>query len=417
MKFSEYVILGRQGLLMDPLGFLSPYTALQDKLFKQFTVLSNQPAYHGVLALIYTFLAERGIAPGQKDFALQFRRAEILWGLLHTVESASSTVLNITKYTALMRERDSLALGDIRNNDRIYASLGYGTLGHYSSPSSTWGILDKAGKQLTARGSELASAFGKRKGKSLRAALDSWWEGESWDLGRMNDHAALFETGAPAGRAEAQVWRTLISEYCDRTPAVRCLWDRPISVDEDEDWQHDAASYAAGFDAWRSRYAPLKTELTQVELFQQLIGLVQHIFEREYLSCAEKDNGPLPFDELEEDLAGALRVTARAYGQMPDAGDTKGLFAGLTEVRDYQDAAQRILAHHVAHQKAKGSTPFMEDGELRVQGKFEVLSYGERRSALAKAGGRGARLALVAFQHRRDWHFQRANRYHLHAQA
>ena len=42
---------------MDPLGFLSPYTALQDKLFKQFTVLSNLPAYHGVLALVYKWLA------------------------------------------------------------------------------------------------------------------------------------------------------------------------------------------------------------------------------------------------------------------------------------------------------------------------------------------------------------------------
>ena len=417
MKFSEYVVLGRQGLLMDPLGFLSPYTALQDKLFKQFTVLSNQPAYHGVLALIYTFLAERGIVPGQKEFALQFRRAEILWGLLHTVESASSSVLNITKYTALMRERDSLALGDIGINDRIYSSLGYGTLGHYSSPSSTWGILDKAGKQLTARGAELASGFGKRQGKSLRAALDSWWDGESWDLRRMNDYAALFHTGAPADKGEANVWRTLIREYCERTPAVRCLWDRPITNEEDEKWQTDAARYAAGFDSWRARYAPLKTELTQIELFQQLIGLVQHIFEREYLSCAHKGNGALPFDELEQDLAGALRVTARAYGQMPDAGDTRGLFAGLTEVRDYQDAAQRILAHHVTHQKTKGSVPFLEDGELRVRDKFKVDSYEERRSALAKAAGRGARLALVAFQHRRDWHFQRANRYHLHSQA
>lgn len=417
MKFSEYVILGRQGLLMDPLGFLSPYTALQDKLFKQFTVLSNQPACHGVLALIYTFLAERGIAPGQKDFALQFRRAEILWGLLHTVESASSSVLNITKYTALMRERDSLALGDIAKTDRIYASLGYGTLGHYSSPSSTWGLLDKAGKQLTARGNELASAFGKRQGKSLRAALDSWWDGASWDVRRMNDYAPLFETGAPAGRAEAQVWRTLIREYCERTPAIRCLWDRPVTAKEDEEWQRDAPSYAAGFDQLRARYAPLKTELTRIELFQQLIGLVQHIFEREYHSCDHRGNGPLPFDELEEDLASALRTTARAYGQLLEASDTKGLFASLTEVGDYRDAAQRILAHHVAHQKAKGSVPFLEDGELRVRDKFVLNDHIERRSALAAAGGRGARLALVAFQHRRDWHFQRANRYHLHAQA
>ena len=53
VKFSEYVILGRQGLMIEPFAYLSPYTALQDKLFKKFTVLSNFPAYHGVLALMF----------------------------------------------------------------------------------------------------------------------------------------------------------------------------------------------------------------------------------------------------------------------------------------------------------------------------------------------------------------------------
>jgi len=416
MKFSEYVVLGRQGLMMDPLGFLSPYTALQDKLFKQFTVLSNLPAYHGVLALIYGVLADAGVTPGQKEFSLQFRRAEILWGVLHAGNGASSSVLNIRKYEALMRDRDSLALADIRKNDRIYASLSYGTLGHYSSPSTTWGILHKAGR-LTERGNELAAAFGKRNGTSLRTAMEAWLKGASWDRQRMDDYAALFETEAPPDRAEAQVWRKLIRDYCERTPAVASLWHQPLSAMENETWQRDAASHAAGFDAWRDRYAPLRTELTQVELFQQLTGLVQHIFEREYLSCAEKGNRPLPFDELEEDLADALRMTARAYTQTPEFSDSKGLFASLTDASDYGDAAQRILAHHLAHQKGKGSLPFMEDGEIRVRDKFDMRSYGERRSALAFAAGRSARLALVAFQHRRDWHFQRASRYHSYAQA
>lgn len=402
---------------MDPLGFLSPYTALQDMLFKQFTVLSNLPAYHGVLALVYKLLAERGVTPEHKEFSLQFRGAEILWGLFHTADSASSSVLNITKYSALMRDRDSITLREIKKTDRIYSSLGYGTLGHYSSPSSTWGILNKAGKQLTERGVELAAAFSKRDGKCLHAALCAWWDGQSWDAVRINDYAPLFETGAPPNRAEAEVWRKLIREYCERTPQVRSLWERPVTEEEDARWQRDAASYAAGFDEWRVRYAPLKTELTQIELFQQLVGLVQHIFEREYLSCAEKGNGPLPFGELEEDLAAALRATARAYGETPDASDSKGLFANLAEVGDYRDAAQRILAHHLVHQKAKGSLPFIEDGEIRVRDKFNVHSYGERRSALASASGRGARLALIAFQHRRDWHFQRASRYHRYAQA
>jgi hypothetical protein len=417
MKFSEYIILGRQGMMMDPLGFLSPYTALQDKLFRQFTVLSNLPSYHGVLAMIYSALADSGVTPKHEEFSLQFRRAEILWGTLHAVGSTPSSVLNITKYAALMRDRDSLSLRDIKKTDRIYSSLSYGTLGHYSSPSTTWGILNKAGHQLTERGNELAAAFAKRNGKSLRTAVDSWRNGDTWSLPRIQELASLFETAAVPDRAEAAVWRKLIDEYCERTPQIRSLWDQPLSVEEEAKWQSDPVRYADGFEQWRVRYAPLKAELTQIELFQQLTGLVQHIFEREYLSCAEKGNRPLPFTELEEDLAAALRATACAYVQTPDFGDTKGLFVGLTDVRDYQDAAQRIRAHHLTHQKSKGSVPFMEDGEIRVRDKFDIRSYGERRSALEAAGGRGARLALVAFQHRRDWHFQRAGRYHRYAQA
>jgi hypothetical protein len=417
MKFSEYVILGRQGMMMDPLGLLSPYTALQDKLFKQFTVLSNFPAYHGVLALIYEALADSGITPKHKDFSLQFRRAEILWGVLHTSDAASSSVLNITKYNALMRDQGTLSLNDIKKTDRIYSSLAYGTLGHYSSPSITWGILNKSGQHLTERGDELAAAFGKRKGKSLRNALDSWRNGDAWDLSRFGEFAVFFETEASPDPAEKDVWRRLIDEYCERTPLVRSLWDKPLTVVENEKWQSDAVCYAAGFEEWRARYAPLKAELTQIELFQRLVGLVQHIFEREYLSCAEKGNRPLPFTELEDDLAAALRATACAYVETPGFNDSKGLFQDLTDVRDYQDAAQRIHAHHLAHQKSKGSLPFMEDGEIRVRDKFDIRSYGERRSALESAGSRNARVALIAFQHRRDWHFQRAGRYYRYARA
>jgi hypothetical protein len=415
MKFSEYVILGRQGMMMDPLGFQSPYTTLQDKLFKQFTVLSNHPAYHGVLALIYSVLAEAGVTPKHKEFSLQFRRAEILWGMFHAVDSASSSVLNITKYAALIGDRESMALGVIKQSDRIYSRLGYGTLGHYSSPSTTWGILNKSGQNLTERGGDLAAAFSEREGKSLRKALASWLVGDSWDLSRLEQFASLFEIAATPDRAEAAVWRQVIDEYCERNSQTRCLWEKPLTAEEEKAWQNDAMTYAAGFDRWRSQYAPLKAELTQIELFQQLSGLVQHIFEREYLACAQKGNQPLPFSELEKDLAVALRETASAYTQTPDFSDSKGLFAALTDVRDYQEAAQGICLHHIAHQKAKGSVPFMEGGEIRVRDKFDMDSYGKRRSALESAASRSARIALIAFQHPRDWHFKRAGDYHRYA--
>ncbi len=402
--------------MMDPLGLQSPYTALQDKLFKQFTVLSNYPTYHGVLALIYSLLAERGITPKHKDFSLQFRRAEILWGMLHTMKTASSSVLNIKKYTALMLHRDSLSLNDIKKTDRIYSRLGYGTLGHYSSPSVTWGILGKSGQHLTASGRDLAAAFSERKGKSLSKALVSWLNGDSWSVARFEEFAMLFEIGAAPDRAEAGVWRKLIDDYCEQTPQVRCLWDKPLTEQEERMWWSDSTRQAACFEQWRSRYAPLKIELTQIELFQQLAALVQHIFEREYLACAEKGNRSLPFAELEADLAADLCETARAYTQTPHFIDSKGLFLSLAGKYDYQEVAQKIIDHHVSHQKSKGSVPFIEDGEIRVRDRFAVGSYGERCKALESAASPKARVALIAFQHPRDWHFKRAADYHRYAQ-
>lgn len=415
MKFSEYVVQGRQGMMMDPLGFLTPYSALQDKLFRQFTVLSNLPAYHGLLALIYQYLAEQGITPEKKNFSLEFRRIEIFWGVLHAVGASSASVLNITKYKELMRDRDHLALGDVKATDRAYLRLSYGTLGHYSSPSTTWGILTKSGQQLTESGSALGAAFGKRNGESLLKALDAWRHGTSWDLARLKQLATSFEAGADPERAEAAVWRQLISAYCERTPQSRSLWDKPLSADEYDRWHRDPAQYADGFDAWRGRYAPLRAELTQIQRFEQLVGLVQHIFEREYLACVEHGNGALPFSDLEDGLASLLRETAAAYVQDAGYKDTKGLFAGMADVGDYREAAQRICAHHVAHQKSKGSVPFIEDGELRVRDKYEMRTHAERRSAIEAAASPAARLAVIAFQHRRDWHFQRASRYHLYA--
>ena len=69
MNLSEYVITVGSGLFMDPLRFMRPYAALQDLLFKQFTVLSNHPSYHGMLALIYRFLNQKNITPSNKDFS------------------------------------------------------------------------------------------------------------------------------------------------------------------------------------------------------------------------------------------------------------------------------------------------------------------------------------------------------------
>jgi hypothetical protein len=415
MKFSEYVVLGRQELTLDPLGFLAPYTALQDKFFKQFTVLSNQPACHGVLALIYQCLQDDGIAPGHKKFTFEFRRAEIFWGILHALNTDNASVLNIRKYNDLMRDRVELSVYDIRNNDRIYASLSYGVLGHYSSPSTTWGILSKFGKQLTELGTELGTAFGKRDGRSLRKAIDVWRKGDNWDVGQLRALSSLFGAKPPPSVDEAKVWRKLIKEYCERLPQSRTLWEQPLSEKTLEGWKKTPISYQNGFAELQTRYAPLSAELGLVQHFEQLLGLVQHIFEREYLSVSEQGNSLLPISGLETQLVNQLGKVAAAYVRLPGHHDTKGLFQSLAGVGDYRDAADLICAHHVAHQKSKGNIPFIEDGSLRIGKKFDFATYEERRSALEKAGSGNGKLAVIAHHYRRDWHFQRASLYHQYA--
>lgn len=415
MKFSEYVVLGRQELTLDPLGFLAPYTALQDKLFKQFTVLSNQPACHGILALIYQCLQDDGIVAGQNGFSFEFRRAEIFWGILHALGTGSASVLNIRKYNELIRDRVALSVGDIRNNDRIYASLSYGVLGHYSSPSTTWGILSKSGKRLTELGSELGAAFGKRNGQSLRKAVDAWRKGDKWNVDQLQALSSVFEAKAKPSMEEAKVWRRLIKEYCERLPQSRTLWERPLSDKHLEDWNKTPASYQDGFGKLQTRYASLSAELALIQNFEQLLGLVQHIFEREYLSVSEQGNGPPPISELDKQLVTQLGKVAAVYIQLPDHHDTKGLFQSLAKVGDYRDAAELICAHHVAHQKSKGNIPFIEDGSLRIGKKFDFPTYEERCRALRKAGNAHGKLAVIAHDYRRDWHFQRASLYHRYA--
>ena len=63
MYFSEYVVSERVSSFLDPLGFMRPAGVLSEKLFEQFTVLSNHPGYHGSYMRILKFLSERGATP------------------------------------------------------------------------------------------------------------------------------------------------------------------------------------------------------------------------------------------------------------------------------------------------------------------------------------------------------------------
>ena len=78
MKFSEYTITAKPEQSVDPLAFIQPFGSFRNRSYPQFTVLSNTPAYHGMLALAFQILGKRMAEPGKDDFARRFREVEIL---------------------------------------------------------------------------------------------------------------------------------------------------------------------------------------------------------------------------------------------------------------------------------------------------------------------------------------------------
>ena len=174
MYFSEYVVSERVSSFLDPLGFMRPAGVLSEKLFEQFTVLSNHPGYHGVLCAILKFLSER--EPRQRmPLGRDFRRAEVLWGILNAMRK--SAVINIRKYSRLVDGEETIRLDELPANHPLYARLGYGTLGHYSQPSISWGLLEKDGRQLTVKGQSLAAAARLRGEIDLTDWLSRWMDG------------------------------------------------------------------------------------------------------------------------------------------------------------------------------------------------------------------------------------------------
>ncbi len=69
MFLSEYVVVNRKGGFPDPLGFMRPAGVFQARLFRQFTVLSNHPAYHGILCAEWKYLHDQGRSPGRTGFS------------------------------------------------------------------------------------------------------------------------------------------------------------------------------------------------------------------------------------------------------------------------------------------------------------------------------------------------------------
>lgn len=406
MKFSEYTITEQPESSVDPLGFTQTFSALRSRLFPQFTVLSNAPTYHGVLALIYQIQQER--KSKKESFSIAFRKAECLWGL--ATASAGKSILNVTKYQAILEGRDSISLKNIGPTNAVFRSLGYGTLGHYSNPSIAWGFLKRGGISLTPLGEELAGSVAKRGNQMLLEQIKNWLDGDTILLTDLTDLGKAYELDAAPNKDEKKIWQAALTDIVIRKPEISDLWaDIPNEIELDE-LRKDEVSYKDFFPQMAKRFPKLKTTFRLIHYFEIISAICAFIFEREYLLCSDDEQQrPSEAGELEEQLANALTKCSSDY-LASDGQDTRGLFAELKRASNYQSTADILLTHHVKHQKAKGTLPYMENGKLRVRDRFDRQKFTSLHEELNETSDE-KRLALLQYRYQRNWHFDRAARY------
>lgn len=409
MKFSEYTVVARPEQSLDPLGFTQFFSTLRGRLYPQFTVLSNSPTYHGVLTLVYELLATRQLTPGSEDFSRRFREAECLWGL--SCVAAGNSVLNITKYEAILTGRDAIRLEDVGRGNALYRSLAYGTLGHYSGPSAAWGLLDQGGKHLTPVGTALAKAFARRGKQSLREAMTRWLDGIAITPDELISLGKAYGLDSPPTDAEREAWEKAVSAWSLRSGPCAVLWKRPLDQEELDSLRKDAMHYHNFFPTLSERYRDLADVLQQARCFETMSALCQFIFTREYLLCHDEGN-ILPPGDLEMNVAQQLSKLAQESRATANRQMTRNWMTALADTTDYSSSAELIVQHHIHHQESKGAQPYFDkDRRLYVRERFDRKGFTTLHEELSMLTTPTAQIDYLTFAYRRDWHFDRALRY------
>ncbi len=414
MKFTDYVVTETAGNSVDPLGYLKPSSVVSSKMFRQFTVLSNHPAYQGFLAFAFSYLAGRSITPSKRDFARRFRDLEILWGLLNV--RAGDSVINVTKFEPIAN-LDSLRLSEVRQRPALYARLNYGVLGHYSSPSALWKILEPGATGLTRQGVELATAWRNRQDTDFGQLADQWLnDNDLFGINDLDTWQSRYCVSAEPEQSEKNAWKSLIEKFCAKDPVIAPLWQKPVpqkilALSTTED------TYPQFFPSLRTHYArsnELCKRIERCNRFERFSGLVQFVFEWEYVRRLDEirrtglKQGNLPA-EVNHEIAQA------ATNLLPEPGEKEfwDLPAKLFEIRDYETMAEAILAHHTRHQRSKGTSPFIVGDTVAVQERVRTMEFINFFDKMVRDSTKLA--DAVQWRYHRNWHFGRAHEWQRYA--
>lgn len=408
MKFSYFALTESAGSSIDPLGFLTPSGALTDAIFRQFTVLSNHPAYQGFLAFAYNFLHGKGITPQRRDFAQRFRDLEILWGVMNV--RAGNSVVNVTKF-ALVKDAAQFSLPEIKHVQSLYARLSYGVLGHYMNPCVFWKILEPRGAGLTKRGHQLGESWSHRNRLDFSTIATRWLSGDNvYAIPSLEDYGEAFKlSGAPAA-AEQQAWQTLINELCTRDPVTAPLWTNPVPdtilalLDQEQTYPSFFPSVLGHFEA----HAELHRRIDLCNRFEQLSGLIQFVFEWEYVRRLEQvSKTGLNVGTLPQRVTMALSKAAAAFLEIQGVKDGWGLPHRLAPLSDHQAMANAIVSHHTDHQRKKGAAPFIVDDSIAIRERVNPREFLRFFEAIFNDPDRLEQATQWRYQ--RNWHFARAD--------
>lgn len=414
MKFTEYMVTETGGNSVDPLGYLRPSGEVSGALFRQFTVLSNHPAYQGFLAFSFSHLAGRSLNPAKRDFSRRIRDLEILWGVLNV--RAGDSVVNVTKFEPLTHA-DTLRLHEVTRRHTLYARLNYGVLGHYSSPSAFWKIIESSGTGLTALGAELAAAWRCRTGHDFALLADRWLNDEDlYAIEGIEEWANAYRLTAKPEKSEQKVWQSLIDGLCSRDPVIAPIWRNPVP-DNILSLSTDENLYPGFFPALRKHYTGHDELCRRIELcnrFERLSGLVQFVYEWEYVRRLDEirnlglQHGDIP-KVVTREIAEAAKNFIAGQGER----EFWSLPATLATIGDHDAMVATILAHHTRHQRSKGASPFISGDTVAVQDRVKAPEFVRFFGEMVKDPGRLT--DATQWRYHRNWHFSRAHDWQRYA--
>jgi hypothetical protein len=411
MYFTPYVTLANTNNSVDPLGFLQPGAALADLLFRQFTVLSQHPAYHGFLCFALNHLKEPRPGYG-KSQATRIRDMEIFWGVL-SLRLGGESILNVTKYRRLPDTGVTLAKAR-EKRFQLYDRLNYGTLGHYTGPSLRWGLLNEQDRSLTPLGRELAEAWGARGKIPFAPLLKEWLDGNTVLDSRL-DELGPYSVSAEPSKTEQEVWRRIIENTCQEEPISGVLWENPITL-ETLELAETEKTYHSFFPSVAEHYSghpALRQRLYLCQHFEAICALVQFVFEWAYLRKSRHENA-VPKAFPKETVLLALQESIEKFHSFSLIGKLRwNLPERLIICSSYSTLEDSIIQHHCGHQRRKGAAAFMDTEKILLSGRVDE----GRIAALAeKLDGSPEQITRAAsWTYRRGWYFWNAQLWLRHA--